>query len=282
MGQSSSLHEVVTAEDHLVQLKTFSTLCGAGIHPRFKHEVGRRLAVALMKNVSGPTIAGCKLDSAKASITVTLDPDRMGGEDILVQPFDINVSAWSGDDSSTLMVCTGQLGSALANATSCACSGWAYLRTPNPKDPTNHGHDQSLWYCEAGPGTLSALHEIVTAERSSGPTEISIVAPGWKPSQQQIELSIGRHASAVTAAAGSKAGVASGRGGSTVGSGLGWVPDRNPFEKIWQPARVAKGTEPHSLSVDLRSVNGSATGSKFSLLCRGASRPAMLAKHFLH
>eukprot|EP01043_Picozoa_sp_COSAG02_P044031 COSAG02_NODE_3887_length_6085_cov_3.846809_4_plen_273_part_00 len=188
-----------------------------------------------MKNVSGPTIAGCKLDSAKASISVSLDPDRMGGEDVLVQPFDINVSAWSGDDSSTMMVCTGQLESTLANASSCACSGWAYLRIPNPKDPTNHGHDQSLWYCEVG--------------------------PGWKPSQQQTQLSIERHSSAVSEAAQSKVAFTSGRGGAT--AGLGWVPNRNPYEAIWQPATVTKGPVPHSLSVDLRSVNGSASGGAF-------------------
>lgn len=200
--------------------------CGVGIHPRFKHEVGRRLAVALMKNVSGPTISGCKMDSTNTTMSVSLNPDRMGGEDVLVQPFDINVSAWSGDDSSTMMVCTGQLGPALANATSCACSSWAYLRTPNPKDPTNHGHDQSVWYCESGPNQM------------------------WKPSQRQMKLSAERHASAQSEFA----------GGNNLGSGLGWVPSRNPYEQIWQPAIVTKGPTPHSLSVDLSSVNGSASG----------------------
>ena len=40
---------------------------------------------------------------------------------------------------------------------------------------------------------------------------------------------------------------------------LGWVPQRNPFETIWQPAPVAKGSAPHSISVDLRGLNGSST-----------------------
>ena len=159
-----------------------------GIHPRFKHEVGRRLAVALLKNVSGPTIAGCTLHTqadgdiaaAPSSITLSLDAARMGGEDIMVQPFDINVSAWRDKDSSTLMVCTGQLGPAIANATSCACSGWTYLRTPcDPArsgcNTSNHGHDQARWYCEAG--------------------------PGWKPTPDFIEKSLSRHTAAAAAAA---------------------------------------------------------------------------------
>ena len=220
-----------------------------GIHPRFKHEVGRRLAVALMRNFSGPTIAGCKVDAAKASISVSLDANRMGGEDVLVQPFDINVSAWSGDDSSTMMVCTDQLGPALGNASSCACSSWAFLREANPKDPTNHGHDLAVWYCEAG--------------------------PGWKPSQQQMQLSISRHASADTAEATARQ-----------GSGLGWVPNRNPYEKIWQPATVTKGSDLHSLNVDLRSVNGSASGGGNSLSLRAASPQAcvcaQLPEHLPH
>ena len=41
--------------------------------------------------------------------------------------------------------------------------------------------------------------------------------------------------------------------------GLGWVPQRNPYEKIWQPAPVAKGSAPHTISVDLRGLNGSGT-----------------------
>ena len=207
-----------------------------GIHPRFKHEVGRRLAVALMRNISGPTIAGCKMD--EASISVSLDPTRMGDEDVLVQPFDINVSAWSGDDSSTMMVCSGQLGPALANASSCACSSWAFLREANPRSPTNHGYDLAVWYCEAG--------------------------PGWKPSHQQIQHSVARHASAAAV-------------GATDGSGLGWVPSRNPYEKIWQPATVTKGSHPHSLNVDLRSVNGSASGGGNSLLLRSASSTRVCA-----
>ena len=62
------------------------------IHPRFKHEVGRRLATALLKNVSGPTIAGCAVTQG-TSIEIALDAARMGGEDVAVQPFDTNVSA---------------------------------------------------------------------------------------------------------------------------------------------------------------------------------------------
>ena len=173
------------------------------IHPRFKHEVGRRLATALLKNVSGPTIAGCAVTQG-TSIEITLDAARMGGEDVAVQPFDTNVSAcehppqllqtstskqasrrlpvgWvvhafmtckppqdrdesshpklgisrlgcacalagAGTDSSSLMICTGALGPAVANETSCACSGWAYVRAPCTRqgcNSSNHGDDQA-------------------------------------------------------------------------------------------------------------------------------------------
>ena len=45
-----------------------------------------------MKNLSGPTISGCFV-TAGASITISLDAARMGGEDVTVQPFDTNVSS---------------------------------------------------------------------------------------------------------------------------------------------------------------------------------------------
>ena len=45
-----------------------------------------------MKNLSGPTISGCSV-TAGASIEISLDAGRMGGEDVTVQPFDTNVSS---------------------------------------------------------------------------------------------------------------------------------------------------------------------------------------------
>ena len=83
-----------------------------GIHPRFKHEVGRRLSAALYNLLlggtapyTGPTIAGCAVSSGK--ITVQFDEALLRGEPIMVQGFDYNVSAWSQRDASVLMVCLG-------------------------------------------------------------------------------------------------------------------------------------------------------------------------------
>ena len=200
------------------------------IHPRFKHEVGRRLATALMKNVSGPTISGCSV-TAGSKIVISLDPARMGGEDVTVQPFNTNISSWTGTDSSSLMVCTGALGPAVSNATSCACSGWAFLRAPCTRvgcNCSNHGDDQTEWYCKIG--------------------------PGWKPSSAQLELSVARHVEEVALTQGDVA--------ATPGqpaTRFGWVPSRNPYEAIWRPAPLKKGSAAHSLVVDLTQVNGSSS-----------------------
>eukprot|EP01047_Picozoa_sp_COSAG01_P028083 COSAG01_NODE_1875_length_8997_cov_11.927624_9_plen_63_part_00 len=53
--------------------------------------------MALLRNLSGPTIAGCSLEpqaaqSSPSLITLKLDPDRMNGEGVVIQPFDNNVS----------------------------------------------------------------------------------------------------------------------------------------------------------------------------------------------
>ena len=147
--------------------------------------------------------------------------------------------AGAGTDSSSLMVCTGALGPAVANATSCACSGWSFIRAPcTPRgaggcNSSNHGDDQTEWYCEVG--------------------------PGWKPSSGQREVSDARHAEEEAAAAAAAA--VQGDAAATPGqppAQLGWVPSHNPYETIWQPAPVKKGTAAHSLVVDLSSVNGSA------------------------
>eukprot|EP01047_Picozoa_sp_COSAG01_P028082 COSAG01_NODE_1875_length_8997_cov_11.927624_8_plen_202_part_00 len=135
------------------------------------------------------------------------------------------------------MVCTGQLGPAVANASSCACSGWDYLRLPCDPAATrgcnvsNHGHDRAQWYCETG--------------------------PGWKPGRQDIENSQARHDAAAAAVAAAAATFVS---RTKPAFGLGWVPQRNPFLSIWQPAPLKAGTAPHTVSVDMRALNGTAAG----------------------
>jgi hypothetical protein len=110
--------------------------------------------VAYLKNVSGPTISGCSRSTQSKTLTIKLDADRLGGEDVLVQPFDTNVSKWSGLDSSSLMVCTDAMGPSVANASSCGCISWTYIRVPCDTPGCNQsmpGHDRAVWYCEVGP-----------------------------------------------------------------------------------------------------------------------------------
>lgn len=118
------------------------------IHPRFKRELGRRLAVAFAKNMSGPVIRGCSIDHDAHRLEIRFRPDRLGGEGIYVGPAAAaaeNSSALAGPDSHFLYVCTDALGLTVANATSCGCLSWDYIY---PWDAP-HG---DLWYCAEGPG----------------------------------------------------------------------------------------------------------------------------------
>ena len=92
---------------------------------------------------------------------------------------------------------------------------------------------QAVWYCESG--------------------------PGYKPSAEELALSAARHAEAAAAERPSREGALAALATPAVADGLGWVPQRNPYEMIWQPAPVAKGSAPHTISVDLRGLNGSGT-----------------------
>jgi hypothetical protein len=74
-----------------------------GIHPRFKHEVGRRLALAYRGALS-PTIKGCTVKSASEVDLVMLVAEN---DHAIVQwsAADSNMSNWGVKDSSGLMVC---------------------------------------------------------------------------------------------------------------------------------------------------------------------------------
>lgn len=199
------------------------------IHPRFKHEVGRRLAIAMLQNTSGPTLMGCT--ATTTTVELRFDPTALtSGEGLVIQPFNTNISEWGnrGDDSSSLMVCSTGSG----NATTCGCLGWNYLRVPNPNDPSNPGHDSSLWYCENG--------------------------PGWKPHLSDERLDRRRRYEA-------EFGFASHESPDR----LGWRPGSNGLLSAWSPApmtptTVARdGNSPLAVVVDTSGVNGTVLSVRY-------------------
>jgi sialate O-acetylesterase len=95
-----------------------------GIHPRFKREVGRRLALAFL-GATSPTIAGCEVSSSAARIELRLSVD--GSDPVALQwaAEDYNQSTWGGNgDSSTLMVCAGAASAAACLNGSGAMANW--------------------------------------------------------------------------------------------------------------------------------------------------------------
>ena len=81
------------------------------IHPRFKHEVGRRLALAYRGALS-PTIKSCSVASSKAEIDIVMVVAESDHATLQWDTGDYNTSAWGTQDldSSALMICVGKKG----------------------------------------------------------------------------------------------------------------------------------------------------------------------------
>eukprot|EP00756_Hemistasia_phaeocysticola_P043550 Hpha_TRINITY_DN17131_c0_g1::TRINITY_DN17131_c0_g1_i1::g.146738::m.146738/K05970/SIAE; sialate O-acetylesterase len=110
------------------------------IHPRLKSELGRRLAVAFHDRTSGPTIAGCTLESKKLALRFK----GLGAERVILNGApDMNQQDWSGGggDSSQLMVCLGEK----ASVEECRCWGWDYVYDAN---------GTTQWFCQDGTAPL--------------------------------------------------------------------------------------------------------------------------------
>ena len=78
-----------------------------GIHPRFKREVGRRLALAFL-GATAPTLAGCTLSATQLKLRMQVAADDTAT--IQWEGVDWNQSAWGtqDNDSSALMLCVGK------------------------------------------------------------------------------------------------------------------------------------------------------------------------------
>jgi len=125
------------------------------LHPRLKEPVGRRLAAGLVAlqyggngTVTGPTLAGCKYDSAQHTITVRFNKTLLKNDAVAITRVQTPISPLPQPDpedkhppkptrpgpvldSSLTHVCTG-------DAEDCACLSWKYIPHPQPGN----------WTCE--------------------------------------------------------------------------------------------------------------------------------------
>jgi len=165
-----------------------------GIHPRLKRPVGYRLAHAAAMQlkqqelgaksggggggsstaasgaITGPTISGCAHAAGTDAVTLTFNASLLGGEGLLLRPFDANeTGCWLGEtnprtqektqgtqDSSGLMVCTVDADpespmAGVCNKSTCECQSWNYQKT-NETSPSGKVRLGAFWYCEVGPG----------------------------------------------------------------------------------------------------------------------------------
>ena len=97
-----------------------------GIHPRFKHEVGRRLALAY-RGALTPTIHSCAAKEGEIDLVWTVAEN----DEAIVQwgAEDSNMSAWGVQDSSGLMVCVGKP-SAETTADDCLTDASLWVSAP--------------------------------------------------------------------------------------------------------------------------------------------------------
>ena len=97
-----------------------------GIHPRFKREVGRRLALAFL-GAPAPTLAGCTLSTTQLKLRMQVAVDDAAT--LQWQAADWNQSAWGtqDSDSSALMLCAGKPGTPPD-----ACAAGASMWMPVP------------------------------------------------------------------------------------------------------------------------------------------------------
>ena len=97
-----------------------------GIHPRFKHEVGRRLALAY-RGALTPTIRSCAAKEGEIDLVWTVAEN----DEAIVQwgAEDSNMSAWGVQDSSGLMVCVGKP-SAETTADDCLTDASLWVSAP--------------------------------------------------------------------------------------------------------------------------------------------------------
>ena len=91
-GPPSKWNKAVAPLRAAVQANAAPSFMG-GIHPRFKHEVGRRLALAYGGALS-PTIAGCTLAPGGGSIELELTVAEADRAMLQWSPQDYNMSTW--------------------------------------------------------------------------------------------------------------------------------------------------------------------------------------------
>jgi sialate O-acetylesterase len=208
-----------------------------GIHPRIKKPVGDRLATAAMSVAydgggitAGPQITGCSMTSS-SSLTVTFDPEPLGGESVIVAPY----------NHSTLLEPTAGLSAmqVLLNE-SFFCIEVALLCQilPNGTRPTRCAADLEYWACRTSSGEV---YELAEDRKKRLP---NIIHPEYHHS--------GDAASGIIAHDERR----------SPPSPLTGAPPRNPFETAWITLPVQEGKRDAdggamSVVVDLSPLNGS-------------------------
>merc|ERR1739844_608573 len=115
-----------------------------GIHPRFKREVGRRLALAYLGS-NGPTLASCSMQGTSA-IVLHFNKTSLQDDQLKLQ-WDVdqyNISTWGTRDSSSLMVCVQNPDAAIWRESDCLNDPSLWTSAPLRANPTSDGDDATL------------------------------------------------------------------------------------------------------------------------------------------
>ena len=225
--------------------------------------------------ITGPTIAGCSYDKTAHRLQLSFNASLLGGEGLLLRPFDFNASNWAPEpdwagpgpihDSLGLMVCAANAtrNSKLpgaqgvrGNASTCECVGWNYFKY-NGSDPQNPG---AWWYCEVGPG-FKPPPETIRRERRERQALLTFNRRRRRHALAEAAAmtSQGQHAASTTSMSDTHALLPKEfqEGELIVGAGVrvGRVPEANPFQHQWQPTPLILGGDQSKVTIDLSPLN---------------------------
>ena len=225
-----------------------------------KKQQRRRAGVAvpdLDGAVTGPTLSGCSYsasESAASGLTLKFNASLLGGEGLMLRPFDANETGGWGlpgpepasagpltkvSDSNGAMVCTvdptctPSSNHICGNITTCHCQSWNFVKLGYCN--SSGCPMKSSWYCEVGPGWKPSAEAVAEDAHNRREHQTQL--------QHQQQLHRGHpHTN----------GRLHGHSGAVQFPMLGWVPSPCPFVRQWRPAPLrAIGGSPGAVSVDM-------------------------------